>query len=143
MNRKLLTYAIAAVLTLASCGLSRSEPLAIRFAQADDAQKRIDEKLKALEPKAPEGCEAKMAGAKVAGFSLRCDTLIPFGALLGAVPVSQTAADLEDCAARCRRVPKCVAFSYDGGAAPGSRACYLTGSLTEYRKAPNWISGTR
>lgn len=142
MPRNIVTFAITVLLTLSACGSSYSEPLQNRIAQADPHQ-RIEEKLKALEPKAPEGCEASLASVKISGFSLRCDTLIPFGALLGAIPVSQTATNLEDCAARCRRVSKCVAFSYDAGASAGNHSCYLTGSMTEYRKAPNWISGTR
>lgn len=90
-------------------------------------------------------CKQKLEGLSVPGFTLKCDTQIPFGLLLGAVSVSQTASSLDDCAARCRKVvsPKCVAFSFDAGAHAGAASCYLTGSIPGYTPATNWIAGTR
>jgi PAN domain len=90
-------------------------------------------------------CKQKLEGLSVPGFTLKCDTLIPFGKMLGPVPVSQTASSLGDCAARCRKAetPRCVAFSFDAGAHVGAASCYLTGSIPGYNAAPNWIAGTR
>jgi PAN domain len=109
-----------------------------RLVAQNDPGSRLDEKLKDVDP-----CAEKLKGLKAAGFKLKCDTLIPFGALLGATPVSQTASDLGDCAARCRKEPKCVAFSYDAGAKGPNHSCYLTGSIPSYNEAKNWIAGTR
>jgi PAN domain len=114
----------------------------IWLAQSDPA-KRLDEKLKAAAPAGAENGEDPCTSLSVQGFKLTCGKLIPFGAMLGAVPVSQTASGLADCASRCRTVPKCVAFSYDAGASAGNHSCYLTGSIPGYNNAKNWIAGTR
>jgi hypothetical protein len=110
----------------------------IQLAQSD-AAKRLDERLKTVSPSGTDTC----AALSVPGFKLTCGKLIPFGALLGAVPVSQTATSLSDCANRCLTVPKCVAFSYDAGASAGNHSCYLTGSITRYQDGRDWIAGTR
>jgi PAN domain-containing protein len=114
----------------------------IELAQSD-AAKRLDEKLKAAAPTGAENSGDACAALSVPGFTLTCGKLIPFGAMLGAVPVSQTASSLADCASRCRTVPKCVAFSYDAGASAGNHSCYLTGSITRYQDGRDWIAGTR
>jgi PAN domain len=105
----------------------------------------LDEKLKILAQADGDLCKQKLEGLSVPGFTLKCDTLIPFGKLLGPVPVSQTASSLGDCAARCRKAetPRCVAFSFDAGAHVGAASCYLSGSIPAYNAAPNWIAGTR
>jgi hypothetical protein len=107
------------------------------------AARALNQKLKILAQADGDLCKQKLEGLSVPGFTLKCDTLIPFGKLLGAVPVSQTATSLGDCAARCRKVKDCVAFSFDAGAHVGSASCYLTGSIPGYNNATNWISGTR
>jgi DNA-binding transcriptional MerR regulator len=111
--------------------------------EQEGAARALNEKLKILAQADGDLCKQKLEGLSVPGFTLKCDTLIPFGKLLGAVPVSQTASSLGDCAARCRKVKECVAFSFDAGAHVGSASCYLTGSIPGYNAAPNWIAGTR
>jgi hypothetical protein len=111
--------------------------------EQEAAARALNEKLKILAQAEGDLCKQKLEGLSVPGFTLKCDTLIPFGKLLGAVPVSQTASSLGDCAARCRKVKDCVAFSFDAGAHVGSASCYLTGSIPGYNNAPNWIAGTR
>jgi hypothetical protein len=111
--------------------------------EQEGAARALNEKLKILAQADGDLCKQKLEGLSVPGFTLKCDTLIPFGKLLGAVPVSQTASSLGDCAARCRKVKECVAFSFDAGAHVGSASCYLTGSIPGYNNATNWISGTR
>jgi hypothetical protein len=107
------------------------------------AARELNQKLKTLAQSEVDTCKQKLEGISVPDFTLKCDTLIPFGALLGAVSVSQTASSLGDCASRCRNVEKCVAFSFDAGAHSGSASCYLTGSIPGYNAAKNWIAGTR
>lgn len=107
------------------------------------AARDLNAKLKQMAQGDVDLCKQKLEGLSVPGFALKCDTLIPFGKLLKGVGVSQTASSLGDCAARCRRAPDCVAFSFDAGAHTGSASCYLTGSIPEMRKAENWIAGTR
>jgi hypothetical protein len=114
----------------------------IQLAQSD-AAKRFAEKIKAAAPAGAENGGDPCASLSVPGFKLTCGKLIPFGALLGAVSVSQTASSLSDCASRCRTVPKCVAFSYDAGASAGNHSCYLTGSIPGYNNARDWIAGIR
>jgi hypothetical protein len=113
--------------------------------EQEAAARALNEKLKILAQADGDLCKQKLEGLSVPGFTLKCDTLIPFGKMLGAVPVSQTASSLGDCAARCRKAetPRCVAFSFDAGAHVGSASCYLTGSIPGYNVAPNWIAGTR
>lgn len=111
--------------------------------QKENAARDLNAKLKVMAQGDDDLCKQKLAGLSVPGFTLKCDTLIPFGKMLGAVPVSQTASSLGDCATRCRKVKDCVAFSFDAGSHAGSASCYLTGSIPEMRKADNWISGTR
>jgi hypothetical protein len=111
--------------------------------EQEAAARALNEKLKILAQADGDLCKQKLEGLSVPGFTLKCDTLIPFGKMLGAVPVSQTASSLGDCAARCRKVKDCVAFSFDAGAHVGAASCYLTGSIPGYNNATNWISGTR
>jgi hypothetical protein len=111
--------------------------------EQEAAARALNEKLKILAQADGDLCKQKLQGLDVPGFTLKCDTLIPFGKMLGSVPVSQTASSLGDCAARCRKVKDCVAFSFDAGAHVGSASCYLTGSIPGYNAAPNWIAGTR
>ncbi len=111
--------------------------------EQEAAARALNEKLKILAQAEGDLCKQKLEGLSVPGFTLKCDSLIPFGKLLGAVPVSQTASSLGDCAARCRKVKDCVAFSFDAGAHVGSASCYLTGSIPGYNNATNWIAGTR
>jgi hypothetical protein len=111
--------------------------------EQEAAARALNEKLKVLAQADGDLCKQKLEGLSVPGFTLKCDTLIPFGKLLGPVPVSQTASSLGDCAARCRKAKDCVAFSFDAGAHVGSASCYLTGSIPGYNAAPNWIAGTR
>ena len=144
--KRLIHWLSVALALLASAGPLRAQERtgagSIHVAQ-NDAAKRLDEKLKNLTQEEIDGCKEKLAGLSAPGFTLRCDKLVPFGALLGSVPVSQTATSLADCAARCRNVPKCVAFSFDAGARSGNHSCYLTGSISRYNNAKNWIAGTR
>jgi hypothetical protein len=114
-----------------------------RKKEQEGAARALNEKLKILAQAEGDLCKQKLEGLSVPGFTLKCDTLIPFGKLLGAVPVSQTASSLGDCAARCRKVKDCVAFSFDAGAHVGGASCYLTGSIPGYNNATNWISGVR
>jgi hypothetical protein len=83
--------------------------------EQEAAARALNEKLKILAQAEGDLCKQKLEGLSVPGFILKCDTLIPFGKMLGAVPVSQTASSLGDCAARCRKAetPRCVAFSFD------------------------------
>ncbi|MEA2951908.1 MAG: hypothetical protein QOJ96_1428 [Alphaproteobacteria bacterium] len=111
--------------------------------EQEASARALNEKLKILAQADGDQCKQKLEGLSIPGFTLKCDTLIPFGKMLGAVPVSQTASSLGDCAARCRRVKDCVAFSFDAGAHVGAASCYLTGSIPGYNNATNWISGTR
>jgi hypothetical protein len=111
--------------------------------EQESSARAMNEKLKILAQADGDLCKQKLEGLSVPGFTLKCDTLIPFGKMLGAVPVSQTASSLGDCAARCRKVKDCVAFSFDAGAHVGASSCYLTGSIPAYNPAPNWIAGTR
>jgi hypothetical protein len=111
--------------------------------EQEAAARALNEKLKILAQADGDLCKQKLEGLSVPGFILKCDTLIPFGKMLGAVPVSQTASSLGNCAARCRKVKECVAFSFDAGAHVGSASCYLTGSIPGFNAAPNWIAGTR
>jgi DNA-binding transcriptional MerR regulator len=113
--------------------------------EQEAAARALNEKLKILAQAEGDLCKQKLQGLDVPGFTLKCDTLVPFGKLLGTVPVSQTASSLGDCAARCRKAetPRCVAFSFDAGAHVGSASCYLTGSIPGYNAAPNWIAGVR
>ncbi|MCP3439806.1 PAN domain-containing protein [Bradyrhizobium sp. CCGUVB14] len=111
--------------------------------QKEQSARDLNAKLKVMAGGDDDLCKQKLAGLSVPGFSLKCDTLIPFGKLLRKAGVSQTASSLGDCANRCRRETDCVAFSFDAGAHAGSASCYLTGSIPEMRKADNWISGTR
>lgn len=111
--------------------------------EQEASARALNEKLKILAQADGDLCKQKLQGLDVPGFTLKCDTLIPFGKLLGAVSVSQTASSLGDCASRCRRVKDCVAFSFDAGAHVGAASCYLTGSIPGYNAAPNWIAGTR
>jgi hypothetical protein len=113
--------------------------------EQEASARALNEKLKILAQAEGDLCKQKLQGLDVPGFTLKCDTLIPFGKLLGAVSVSQTASSLGDCAARCRKAetPRCVAFSFDAGAHVGAASCYLTGSIPGYNAAPNWIAGVR
>jgi hypothetical protein len=111
--------------------------------EQEAAARALNEKLKILAQADGDLCKQKLEGLSVPDFTLKCDTLIPFGKMLGSVPVSQTASSLGDCATRCRKVKDCVAFSFDAGAHVGSASCYLTGSIPGYNAAPNWIAGTR
>jgi hypothetical protein len=114
-----------------------------RKQEQEASARALNEKLKILSQADGDLCKQKLQGLDVPGFTLKCDTLIPFGKMQGAVPVSQTASSLGDCASRCRRVKECVAFSFDAGAHVGAASCYLTGSIPGYNAAPNWIAGTR
>jgi hypothetical protein len=113
-------------------------------AKKEAEAREINTKLRAMQKgEANDLCSRKLEGLAVPGFTLKCDTLIPFGRLLGAVSVSQTASSLGDCAARCERVPTCLAFSFDAGAHAGAASCYLTGSIPAQNPAQNWIAGIR
>ena len=116
------------------------------WAQADGTLAPPDRPLVRTQADGNDLCKQKLEGVSVPDFTLKCDTLIPFGLLLNGVSVTQTATSLADCAARCRKVvspTKCVAFSFDAGAHTGAASCYLTGSITSYNPATNWIAGTR
>jgi hypothetical protein len=129
--------------------LAKLEKTALDAAKEERAKKEakareLNIKLKALQQsEANDLCKQQLQGLSVPGFTLKCDTLIPFGKLLAKAGVSQTASSLGDCASRCRRESDCVAFSFDGGAHTGSASCYLTGSIPSQNAAPNWISGIR
>ena len=104
----------------------------------------LNAKLKAMAASDGDLCQQKLEGLQIPGVTLKCDTLIPFGKLLkGGVGVSQGASSLGDCAARCRKAPDCVAFSFDAGVENvTNRSCYLTGSIPSYsNNATNWIAG--
>jgi PAN domain len=122
---------------------ANAEAAAVKAKKEADAR-AVNIKLKALaQNEADDLCKKQLEGISVPGFTLKCDTLIPFGKLLAKAGVSQTASSLGECANRCRKESDCVAFSFDAGAHIGAASCYLTGSIPAQNPGKNWISGIR
>jgi hypothetical protein len=80
---------------------------------------------------------------KVTGFKLTCDRIMAGGTTLGSVRLSYTVAHINECAAKCRPVAKCVGFTFNSGDPDGQHACVIFGPTPETREAAGWISGVR
>jgi hypothetical protein len=80
---------------------------------------------------------------KVTGFTLACDRIMGGGTTLGSTRLSHTVADINECAAKCRPVAKCTAFTFNSADAPGQHACTIFGGAPEGRASKGWVSGVR
>jgi hypothetical protein len=80
---------------------------------------------------------------KVTGFKISCDTILSGGTTLGSARLSYTVANVNECAAKCKAVSKCVAFTFNSGDPDGQHACQIFGPTPEGRESKGWVSGTR
>jgi hypothetical protein len=80
---------------------------------------------------------------KVTGFKLSCDRILDGGTTLGSAQLRYTVPNINECAARCRPIARCVGFTFNSGDPPGQHACVIFGPTPEGREAKGWISGLR
>jgi hypothetical protein len=80
---------------------------------------------------------------KVTGFKVKCDWIVSGGTTLGSARLSYTVANVNECAAKCKAVSKCVAFTFNSGDPDGQHACQIFGPTPEGREAKGWVSGMR
>jgi hypothetical protein len=80
---------------------------------------------------------------KVTGFNVKCDWILSGGTTLGSARLSYTVANVNECAAKCKAVSKCVAFTFNSGDPDGQHACQIFGPTPEGRESKGWVSGTR
>lgn len=96
------------------------------------------------EPKTDDGLIRCATGpVKVSGFKISCDQTLGGGTTLGSTRLSYTVANINDCAAKCRPVQKCVGFTFNAGDREGEHACIIFGPTPEARESKGWIAGTR
>lgn len=80
---------------------------------------------------------------KVTGFKVKCDWILSGGTTLGSARLSYTVANVNECAAKCKAVSKCVAFTFNSGDPEGQHACQIFGPTPEGRESKGWVSGLR
>jgi hypothetical protein len=80
---------------------------------------------------------------KVTGFRLTCDQILGGGTILGSTRLSYTVANINECAAKCRPVAKCTAFTFNSADPEGRHACMIFGGKPEARESKGWVSGVR
>ena len=80
---------------------------------------------------------------KVTGFNLTCDATLGGGTTLGSAQLSYTVANINECAAKCRPIQRCVGFTFNAADPPGRQACMIFGPTPEKRTSGGWISATR
>ena len=80
---------------------------------------------------------------KVSDFNLACDQTLGGGTTLGSTRLYWTVRNINECAAKCRPVKNCVAFTFNAGDPEGSHTCILFGPTPEARDSKGWISGVR
>jgi hypothetical protein len=80
---------------------------------------------------------------KVTGFKVKCDWILSGGTTLGSARLSYTVANVNECAAKCKAVSKCVAFTFNSGDPEGQHACQIFGPTPEGRESKGWVSGAR
>lgn len=84
------------------------------------------------------------SGARtVAGFRITCDRILSGGTTLGSTQLAYTVANIDECAAKCQPVARCVGFTFNAAGTAGKHACYLFGSSPEGRMTTGWIAGER
>ncbi len=107
----------------------------VRLVQAEQATPRTD---------ATDGVTQCQNGpVKVTGFRLTCDRTLSGGTTLGSTQLSYTVANINECAAKCRPVSRCVGFTFNAADTPGRHGCYIFGPTPEGREASGWVSGLR
>ncbi len=95
-------------------------------------------------PSSPEGLVRCASGpVKVSGFKLTCDRIMGGGTTLGSTRLSYTVANINECAAKCRPVAKCTAFTFNSSDPEGRHACMIFGAKPEGRESKGWVSGVR
>jgi hypothetical protein len=80
---------------------------------------------------------------KVTGFKVKCDWILSGGTTLGSARLSYTVANVNECAAKCKAVSKCVGFTFNSGDPDGQHACQIFGPTPEGRESKGWVSGVR
>jgi hypothetical protein len=80
---------------------------------------------------------------KVTGFKVTCDWILSGGTTLGSARLSYTVANVNECAAKCKAVSKCVGFTFNSGDPDGQHACQIFGPTPEGRESKGWVSGVR
>jgi hypothetical protein len=80
---------------------------------------------------------------KVTGFKISCDRILSGGTTLGSAQLSYTVANINECAAKCRPISRCVGFTFNGADPPGRQACTLFGPTPEGRQSSGWIAAVR
>jgi hypothetical protein len=80
---------------------------------------------------------------KVTGFTLSCDRTLSGGTTLGSAQLSFTVGNINECAAKCRPLSRCVGFTFNAADPPGRHACMLFGPTPEGRQSAGWVSGSR
>jgi hypothetical protein len=90
-----------------------------------------------------DSCLAGAMGAPASGFKLQCNKALVGGNTLGSIENVYSVGNIGECAAYCRPVPGCIAFSYSGRGAGRYHACYLYGKTPTPFPSVGWISGSR
>lgn len=80
---------------------------------------------------------------RASGFKLTCDRTLGGGTTLGSAQLSYTVANINECAAKCRPIARCLGFTFNSGDPPGRHACIIFGPTPEGRESKGWISGVR
>src|SRR5205807_308033 len=64
---------------------------------------------------------------KVSGFKITCDAILDGGTTLGSTQLAYTVANINQCAAKCAPVQRCVGFTYQAASASDHHRCVLFG----------------
>jgi hypothetical protein len=109
-----------------------------------EAPIRLAQGTSAAPPANPDGLVRCSGGpVKVTGFKLTCDQIMGGGTTLGSVQLSYTVANINACAAKCRPVAKCTAFTFNSTDPEGRHACMIFGGKPEGSASKGWVSGVR
>lgn len=117
------------------------------------AQQSVDpvEQIRRMSPYADEKKSVPTDGVtqcasgpvKATGFKITCDRILSGGTTLGSAQLSYTVVNINECAAKCRPIARCVGFTFNAADPPGRQACTLFGPTPEGRQASGWIAATR
>jgi hypothetical protein len=95
-------------------------------------------------PSATDGLTRCAGGpVKVTGFSISCDRIMGGGTTLGSTRLSYTVVHINECAAKCRPVSDCTAFTFNSADPEDRHACMIFGGKPESTEAKGWVSGIR
>lgn len=129
---------------LAAIEKAAREAAARERAKKESDARELNLKLKAMkEVEAGDLCERALEGVTVPGFTLSCNRILSGGTTLDSTQLRYTVAHINECAAKCRPVARCVGFTFNANDPIGRHTCEIFGPTPEGRQVSGWVSGTR